>query len=142
MLLRDGDVFSMAAPIEYRVPLLDHLVVEAALAIPSRWKRPHPRAKQLLIDAAGRGFPIDLVEGSKSGFKLPWARWFAPEGSLSTRARESAHDDRTWRDLEIAPLAVADLWKRWARRDRRVSPLQILAIATLNDFTRRHGLHA
>ncbi len=142
MLLRDGDVFSMAAPIEYRVPLLDHLVVEAALAIPARWKRPEPRAKQLLIDAAGSRFPLDLAGGSKRGFKLPWDRWFAPGGALAARAREAAYDCTTWRDLGMAPEAIADTWKAWARHDRRISPIQILAIATLNDFARRHHLNS
>jgi asparagine synthase (glutamine-hydrolysing) len=142
MLLRDGDVFSMAAPIEYRVPLLDHNVVEAALAIPPPWKHRGPRPKQLLIDAAGSRFPLDLVEGSKRGFKLPWAGWFAPGGSLTARARDAAHDSATWRDLGIAPEAVANTWKRWLQHDRRISPLQILAVATLNDFAHRHKLHA
>ncbi len=142
MLLRDGDVFSMAAPIEYRVPLLDHRVVEAALAIPPQWKHPAPRPKQLLMDAAGSRFPHDLVERSKSGFKLPWNRWFETGGVLATRARDAAHDRTTWRDLGISHEAVAGVWKAWDARDRRISPLQVLAITTLNDYARRHHLHA
>ncbi|HEV8246306.1 MAG TPA: asparagine synthase (glutamine-hydrolyzing), partial [Polyangiaceae bacterium] len=57
MLLRDSDVFSMAQPVELRLPLLEHSVVEQAARARADWRRPDPRPKPLLVDAAGPRLP-------------------------------------------------------------------------------------
>jgi len=142
MLLRDSDAFSMAAPIEYRVPFLDHRLVEAVFSLPDRWKVPDPRPKPLLLDVAGDRVPSSVWNRAKRGFTFPWQNWLANGGALHSVARDAANDTAKWRDLALDPGAVTDIWNRFDRGDLRVSPLQILAFVVLRDFSTRHNLHA
>lgn len=142
MLLRDADVFSMAAPIEYRVPFLDHHLVEAVFSLPGEWKRPDPRPKPLLIDLVGARMPEAVWKRPKRGFTFPWGTWFAPDGALAGTAREAASDGVTWRQLGINPAGVLDIWKRFTSGDSRVSPLQLLAFINLRHFAVSYKLHA
>jgi asparagine synthase (glutamine-hydrolysing) len=142
MLLRDSDAFSMAAPIEHRVPFLDHRLVEEVFALPDKWKTPDPRPKPLLLDVAGDRVPSAVWQRAKRGFTFPWQQWLAHGGALHSVARDAANDTAKWRDLALDPGAVAHTWNRFERGDRRVSPLQILAFVVLRDFSTRHNLHA
>jgi len=142
MLLRDSDAFSMAAPIEYRVPFLDHRLVEAVFSLPDKWKVADPRPKPLLLDVASDRVPPSVWQRAKRGFTFPWHQWLAGRGALHSVARDAAHDTAKWKDLALDPGAVADIWKRFGRGDLRVSPLQILAFVVLRDFSTRHNLHA
>jgi asparagine synthase (glutamine-hydrolysing) len=138
MLLRDADAFSMAAPIEYRVPLLDHKLVEAAFCLPGAWKRPDPRPKPLLIDLAGPRLPREVWQRPKRGFAFPWGEWFAAGGAFHALAREAVADTSIWRDLGLRAGAISDTWRRFLAGDKRISPLQILAFVTLRDYAARH----
>jgi asparagine synthase (glutamine-hydrolysing) len=142
MLLRDADTFSMAAPIEYRVPFLDHELVETAFALPSAWKLPDPRPKPLLLDAVGSQIPAWVWQKPKAGFTFPWRAWFNPGRPLAGMAREAAQDQETWRRLGLHPAGASDTWRRFAARDRSVSPLQVLALVVLRDFASRYRLRA
>jgi asparagine synthase (glutamine-hydrolysing) len=142
MLLRDGDVFSMAAAIEYRVPFLDHRLVEAVFSMPADWKRADPRPKPLLLDAVGSNLPSGIWQKPKRGFTFPWVVWFARGGVLAATAQDAAHDAATWRQLGIRPSAVAEIWRRFTAGDRRISPFQMLALVTLRDYAGRHRLQA
>jgi asparagine synthase (glutamine-hydrolysing) len=138
MLLRDADAFSLAAPIEYRVPFLDHKLVERAFGLPGAWKRPDPRPKPLLVDAAGPRLPREVWQRKKRGFAFPWADWFAPAGALRAMAREAVEDASAWRDLGLNNKGVTALWQRFVAGDKSVSPLQILAFVVLRDYANRH----
>jgi len=139
MLLRDADVFSMAAPIELRVPFLDHRLVETAFRLPGRWKRADPRQKPLLLDAVGPRLPRQVGTERKRGFTFPWGSWFGSGGPLSELARGAIDDRQVWADLGLDPQGVQAIGDRWWRGDRRISPLQILGFVSLASFTRRHG---
>lgn len=140
MLLRDGDAFSMAAPIEYRVPLLDHKLVELLMRVPGAWKRPDPRLKPLLIDAVGPRLPCEVWQRPKRGFAFPWAAWFAKGGAFHATACEAVADDHAWRGLGLNANGVRDIWRRFAAGDKSVHALQILAFVTLRDYATRYGL--
>jgi asparagine synthase (glutamine-hydrolysing) len=142
MLLRDGDVFSLAAPIEYRVPLLDHTLVETVFSAPGKWKRPDPRPKPLLLDAAGPRLPDAVWQKPKRGFTFPWAAWFAAKGPLAGLAREAAHDTAVWEQIGVDAAAVQNIWQQFVNGDRRISALQLLAFINLRDFAVRHHLRA
>jgi asparagine synthase (glutamine-hydrolysing) len=80
------DRASMAHSLETRVPLLDPVVAELALSVPSRH---HVRglAKKRLLRAAGRPLlPTEIIGGRKQGFSPPAARWL--RGELEPFARE------------------------------------------------------
>lgn len=138
MLLRDSDVFSMAAGLELRVPFLDYRLVETVLRLPGHWKRPDPRPKPLLIDAAGAGFPKFLTHLPKKGFTFPWGPWF--HGPLAPKANKAIHNADLWRSLGINPAAPVAVWNVFSSRDRRVAPVQPLAWLVLEDYATRHGL--
>lgn len=142
MLLRDADAFSMSAPIEYRVPFLDHRLVETAFALPGRWKRPDPRPKPLLLDLAGDAMPADVAKRPKRGFALPWGEWLAPGGAMCDAARDAANDATTWRNLGVNASAARNVWERFAAGDPAMSPLQVFALITLRHFCVRHHLTA
>ena len=139
MLLRDGDVFSMAHGLEVRLPLLDHKLVEQVLPLPGQWKRPDPRMKPLLVDAAGPRLPREVYTSTKRGFTFPWDAWL--RGALRERAALVMDNSDVWAGLGIAPAAPAGLWSRFLRRDPSVAALQVLALVVLADFAARHGLH-
>ena len=141
MLLRDADAFSMAAPIEYRVPFLDHVLAEAIFALPGSWKEPDPRPKPLLIDIVGRSLPRGVFEKPKKGFAFPWTRWLSKGGPLFDRARQAFEDSGEWVNLGICSSSISELWSRFTAGEPRLSVLQILAGITLHDFASRHALY-
>jgi asparagine synthase (glutamine-hydrolysing) len=138
MLLRDADVFSMASSLELRVPLLDHKLVESVAALPGRWKIDPARPKSVLLDAVGPRLPAQVATMPKRGFTFPWEAWL--RGSLKPTVEKSLMHGDVWGALGFDPQGPARLWKRFEARDRRVSPLQILALIVLGDFAARHGL--
>jgi len=142
MLLRDSDVASMAAPIEYRVPFLDHRMVEAVFAAPDSWKLPDPRPKPLLLDIAGAGVPVELWKRAKRGFTFPWGEWMGKERPLYPIANDAVNDTSRWRDLGIDADAPRRTWTQFLAGDKRVSPLQILAFIVMRDYSARYKLHA
>ena len=74
-LLRDTDVMSMAHSLEVRVPLLDHVLVEALLRLPAAAKG-GVGPKPLLLRAVGDLLPAVVRERrDKQGFTFPFDRW-------------------------------------------------------------------
>ncbi len=119
-LLRDTDVMSMAHSLEVRVPLLDHVLVERVLRLPSHLKKRGEGPKPLL-NAALRNVLPDVIANrrGKQGFTFPfdlWLKKFPPMsgGDLSsvlnvrgTQNLWKAHEDGKmhW----SRPWAVASL---------------------------------
>ncbi len=73
-LLRDSDVFSMAHPVEIRVPFVDRVLLEHLVQVPSEYLAAGRYNKQFLIDAAG-DLPEEVYSRPKMGFTLPFERW-------------------------------------------------------------------
>jgi len=141
MLLRDADAFSMAAPLECRVPFLEHDLVQAVFAVPSAWKRNNGRPKPLLLDAVGAKLPPHVWQRPKQGFTFPWQDWLIPpSGALSAIALDAVHDRKTWQGIGVNPAGVSTIWERFARADQSISALQILALVVLRDYVVRHKL--
>jgi asparagine synthase (glutamine-hydrolysing) len=138
MLLRDGDVFSMAVGLELRVPLLDHVFVEGVVRLPGGWKAPDPRPKPLLLDAVGPGMPASVPERSKRGFTFPWNSWL--RGPMRDHVHRALHEKDVWRAVGIAPEAPEQLLKRFEAGDARVGGLQVMALWVLQEYAQRHQL--
>ncbi|MFA5031658.1 MAG: asparagine synthase (glutamine-hydrolyzing) [bacterium] len=79
-LLRDADVFSMAHPLEIRVPFVDHIVIENIAKIPSIYKTCKKREspKDLLIKSIG-DLPKEITSRHKMGFIFPFEYWLHTE---------------------------------------------------------------
>ena len=75
MLLRDGDVMSMAHSIEVRVPFLDHHVVDAVFSAPNSAKRDTVLPKPLLLRTVIDKMPREIYDRNKMGFTFPWEVW-------------------------------------------------------------------
>jgi asparagine synthase (glutamine-hydrolysing) len=75
-LLVRGDLMTMAASIEERVPFLDHKLVEFAARVPTTLLTQHFRAKVLLKRAFERFLPPEILYRRKVGFAVPVGEWF------------------------------------------------------------------
>jgi asparagine synthase (glutamine-hydrolysing) len=77
-LLRDADVMSMSQGLEVRVPLIDHQLAKAVLAMPGEWKM-NGTPKKLLLGALAGSLPDEIVHRPKRGFTLPFEHWMRQE---------------------------------------------------------------
>lgn len=85
-ILTKVDRTTMAVSIEGREPLLDHRLVEYALALPAHLRRGQLGPKHLLKSILYRYVPRDLVDRPKQGFGIPLGRW------LKTDLKELVND--------------------------------------------------
>ncbi|NUZ08181.1 asparagine synthase (glutamine-hydrolyzing) [Piscinibacter koreensis] len=88
------DRAAMASSLETRVPLLDHRIVEFALATPMRFKIRDGQTKWLLRALLRRHLPSALFERPKQGFTLPIGQWL--RGPL-----------REWAEALLTPAALS-----------------------------------
>lgn len=84
-MLTKVDRASMAVSLEVRVPMLDHTLVEWAMALPSSLKLRGQERKYVLKRALEPYVPPELLYRPKSGFSIPLADWF--RGPLLDRVR-------------------------------------------------------
>jgi asparagine synthase (glutamine-hydrolysing) len=77
-LLRDADFMSMSQGLEVRVPLIDHQLAKAVLALPGAWKV-NSTPKKLLVEALAGTLPDEIVDRPKRGFTLPFEHWLRQE---------------------------------------------------------------
>ena len=75
-MLQKVDLASMMHSLEVRVPLLDHKVVELALAMPSSFKIQRGLRKRILIDAYRGHLPNEVLDRPKQGFEVPVGEYF------------------------------------------------------------------
>jgi len=108
-LLRDNDVASMAASLEQRVPLVDQLLLAAAVDVPDAVRYLPLGRKALLRQVGLRGLEPALFERPKSGFVLPFDRWIRRglRGAMDLTLR----DPEAVRQAGLAPGAVANVWR-------------------------------
>jgi asparagine synthase (glutamine-hydrolysing) len=90
-LLVKTDRASMTHSLEARVPYLDTVVTNLALALPTRHKVRRLSKKVLLRKAAAPLLPREIVHGRKRGFSIPAAAWL--RGELEPFARETLSPD-------------------------------------------------
>jgi asparagine synthase (glutamine-hydrolysing) len=141
-LLLKADKITMANSVELRVPLLDHKVLEFASGIPSHFKVSGITTKHLLKATFRDLIPNEIIKRKKTGFPVPYARWFDKE--LHSYARDILLDGETLargyfqekgihnllqngapriRSKEIFSLIVLELWHRiFMPKDFRKAP--------------------
>jgi asparagine synthase (glutamine-hydrolysing) len=106
-MLVKTDRASMAHSLEARVPLLDPVVAELALALPTRMKVRGLSKKRLLRRAAEPLLPREILEGEKRGFSPPMGTWLQNE--LQPVAREALSAANLRRQGFFEPDAVTGL---------------------------------
>ena len=106
-LLVKTDRASMAHSLEARVPYLDTVVTNLALALPTRHKIRGLSKKVLLRKAAAPLLPREIVHGKKRGFSIPAAAWL--RGELEPFARQTLSRDTLRRQGFFQPDVVTRL---------------------------------
>jgi asparagine synthase (glutamine-hydrolysing) len=116
-ILTKVDRMSMAASLETRAPLLDHVFVELASRIPARWKLNGREGKYLLKKLALRiGVPLEVIYRPKQGFGVPLVHWF--RGELKSKLRDILTDPRTLQRGYFNPVSVCRLLDEHTRGER------------------------
>jgi asparagine synthase (glutamine-hydrolysing) len=114
-MLVKTDRASMAHSLEARVPVLDTVVAELALSLPSRMKVRGFSKKRLLKRAVEPLVPAAIIKGEKRGFAMPLAAWL--RGELRPLVREVLSPRNLHRQGFFHPEAVQRLIKEhWAGR--------------------------
>ncbi len=103
------DRASMAHGLEVRPPLLDHELLESALAMPSMFKIRDGQTKWILKRTYDDRLPPGILDRPKQGFEVPLSEWF--RGSLHA----------TFRDRVLSPSSIVG---DWIDRDRVARLLQ------------------
>ena len=126
MLLRDGDVMSMAHGLEVRVPYLDHPLVEAVFRTPTAQKVQHGVTKPLLLNALRDALPRAVYQRQKMGFTFPWELWLRNRlrGDIEETIMGGAGDTA----LGLEPQPCQELWKRFLARDPSVTWSRVWAL--------------
>ncbi len=106
-LLVKTDRMSMAHSLEARVPYLDPVVAELALALPTKLKVRGLQKKRLLRQAAAPLIPDSIIKARKRGFSIPAAAWL--RGELQPMARDLLSPARTHAQGFFEPQAVTRL---------------------------------
>jgi asparagine synthase (glutamine-hydrolysing) len=129
-ILTKVDRMSMKVSLEARVPLLDHVLTEFAVSLPSALKLRDGSGKWILRRAAGGLVPPVALRTGKRGFAVPLAAWFRGplrhrlEALTRSRSRLDPWVDRKALERTVAEhlrgrrdhssvlwrLAVLDLW--------------------------------
>jgi asparagine synthase (glutamine-hydrolysing) len=91
-LLLKADKMTMAASVELRVPLLDHLLIEFCVALPDEYRLKGAQGKYLLKKVMEKHLPVDIIYRKKKGFPVPIAKWFRT--TLQEKARDILLDSR------------------------------------------------
>jgi asparagine synthase (glutamine-hydrolysing) len=108
-LLRDTDAASMAASLEARVPLLDHVLVETVAGIDARRRFLPLGGKRLLRELALAGVDPALFDRPKSGFVLPIDAWARQR--LQPQMQDAFSDPRLAAQVGLRGESVRTLWR-------------------------------
>jgi asparagine synthase (glutamine-hydrolysing) len=108
-LLRDTDAASMAASIEVRLPLVDHILFESVDRLPLNNRFLPLRKKAILRRIGLRQLDQYLFEKPKSGFVLPYDRWI--KMNLGKLMDGTMRDPLLVKPTGLNPDIVLRLWK-------------------------------
>jgi asparagine synthase (glutamine-hydrolysing) len=134
-LLVKTDRASMAHSLEARVPFLDTVVTNLALALPTRHKVRGLRKKVLLRKAVEPLLPRRIVWGRKRGFSIPAAAWL--RGDLEPFARDVLAADTLRRQGYLDPSATQRVLDRHVRGEEDLSR-QLWGLLALTLWHERH----
>ena len=119
MLLRDGDMMSMAHALEVRVPYLDHVLLEHVMSISARDKLARGIPKPLLLNAVRDEMPREIWVRKKMGFTFPWEVWL--RGRLRGMMDEMFHNSEAAELIGLNLNVCQNLWRSFLERKGSVT---------------------
>ncbi|MBI1944063.1 MAG: asparagine synthase (glutamine-hydrolyzing) [Deltaproteobacteria bacterium] len=137
-LLRDTDAASMAASLEARVPLLDHVLIETVAGMDEDARFRPLGKKQALRDAALGRLDPKLFDRPKQGFVLPIEAW--AKKTLKPAMDEVYGDARALASVGLDARAAAALWRSFSAGRPGIYWSRVWAPFVLVDWARRHRL--
>jgi asparagine synthase (glutamine-hydrolysing) len=135
-MLVKTDRASMAHSLEARVPLLDPVVAELALALPSKHKVRGLSKKRLLRRAAEPLLPRQILDGEKRGFVPPIGAWL--NGDLREFATDVLSPDSLRRQGFFEPAVATKLLEDHAAH-RADNSRKIWALLTFSLWFERYA---
>lgn len=134
-LLRTNKM-TMAFGLEARVPILDHVLAELAMSIPTAWKfsmlqRPDQfQGKNIWKDAVSEYIPQHILDEQKRGWFTPMSKWlrgglrdrvseilseenFQSDFFDSTGVRQMWQDHLSGKGYYLAPIWAIVAWQLW-----------------------------
>ncbi len=137
-LLRDTDATSMAASIEIRLPLVDHVLFEAVDRLDDAARYEPVRFKGALRRIGLAGLDPKLFDRPKSGFELPYDRWL--RSALGQRIDSTLRDADQVAAAGLNPAAVARLWQAFLDGATGLYWTRIWALYVLIHWCARYGV--
>ena len=106
-LLVKADKMTMANSLELRVPLLDHLVLEFAAMLPTRFKVRGTVTKRILKEAFKDKIPLEIINRRKTGLPVPLKKWM--RNDLKDYIREVLLGEKSLHRGYFRKSAIEDL---------------------------------
>jgi asparagine synthase (glutamine-hydrolysing) len=138
-LLRDTDATSMAASIEVRLPLVDHVLFENVDRLNDRERYFPLRGKSVLRQAGLRGLDPALFARPKTGFVLPYDRWL--RRGMSKVMAQTMCDPAAVKPTGLNPDAVRRLWQAFLDGTPGLYWSRVWAIYVLIWWCHRHRVY-
>jgi len=135
-LLQDADRMSMANSLEVRVPFLDHLFVETALAIPGRFKVAGGHNKRLLVKAMADFLPEEVYNRSKMGFVFPFENWL--KGPLKAYCQEQLSTSSIKKIPLLNAEEVDKIWRNFSNGSNLYNYSSILSLVSFTSWYTRN----
>jgi asparagine synthase (glutamine-hydrolysing) len=135
-MLVKTDRASMAHSLEARVPILDPVVAELALALPSKLKVRGLAKKRLLRKAVAPLLPREILDGKKKGFVPPIGTWLRED--LQPLTRDVLSPENLLRQGFFRPEVVTQLLEGHTSR-RADNSRKIWALLTFSLWFDSYG---
>lgn len=110
------DRAAMAVSLETRVPMLDHRLVDLAVALPAQDKLVDGVGKRVLRDVLARHVPVEMFDRPKQGFGAPIDRWL--RGPLRSWAEDLLDPAVLGSDGLLDPAPILRRWGEHKREER------------------------
>jgi asparagine synthase (glutamine-hydrolysing) len=136
-LLRDTDAASMAASIELRLPLVDHVLFENVDRLGDDDRYRPLRKKSVLRRIGLRGLDPALFQRPKTGFVLPYDRWLRT--GLGKVMDRTLRDPAALKPAGLNPEAVRRLWQAFLDGAPGIYWSRVWAVYVLVRWCDRHG---
>jgi asparagine synthase (glutamine-hydrolysing) len=137
-LLPDNDAASMAASIEQRLPLVDHVLFGHVDRLRDKARYAPVRSKSILRRVGLRGLDPALFDRPKSGFTLPFERWIRK--GLHRSIDQTLRDPDAVRAAGLAPEPVERLWRAFLDGAPGVYWSRVWALFVLIRWCQKQGI--